>query len=148
VTSPDSSPVWFRFIFVSRCARPVAFLGFLLALSLGSKALGVGPTALADHRHNKPYAVIFGTVWGPGDRPVYGVSVKIRLASQKKAHWQIYSDHHGEFAQRVPAGKADYVIWADLEGYKPADGRQLRPAEEVTVHVEYDERVDTGVHLK
>jgi len=97
---------------------------------------------------SQDYAVIFATVWGPDDRPVYGVMVKIRRENEKKARWEGYSDHHGEFAVRVPAGKADYVAWADLKGYKSADGDRLQPGDSVTIHVEYNERVDTGVHLK
>ena len=31
------------------------------------------------------YALIFGTVWGPGHRPVYGVKVKIRKAGDQKS---------------------------------------------------------------
>lgn len=96
----------------------------------------------------KPYALIFGTVWGPDNRPVYGVHVKIRRADQKKAKWELYSDHQGEFAQRVPAGKADYVVWADLKGFKLLNGNKLQPGEEVAVHVEGDERQDIGLHLK
>ncbi|MFZ0137348.1 MAG: carboxypeptidase-like regulatory domain-containing protein [Candidatus Sulfotelmatobacter sp.] len=94
-----------------------------------------------------PYALIFGTVWGPGDRPVYGITVKIRRLPDKKPKWQVYSDHSGEFALRVPAGKADYVVSADLKGVKMTDGSPLHLAEEVPVHVEYDERVDIGLHL-
>jgi hypothetical protein len=93
------------------------------------------------------YALIFGTVWGPDSRSVYGVTVKIRRLPDKKAKWEVSSDHSGEFAQRVPAGKADYVVWADLKGIKAADGQPLHLAEEVPVHVEYDERVDIGLHL-
>jgi hypothetical protein len=96
----------------------------------------------------KPYALIFGTVWGPDDYPAYGVKVKIRRADQKKPRWELYSDHHGEFAQRLPAGKADYVVWADLKGYKSADGKPLQLVSEVTVHIEKDERADIGLHLK
>ncbi len=97
--------------------------------------------------NEKPYALIFGTVWGPDDHPVYGVTVKIRRAKDKHAKWELYSDHHGEFAQRVPAGEQDYVIWADLKGVKTADGKPLHLAKEVTVHVYDDEREDTGLHL-
>lgn len=96
----------------------------------------------------KPYALIFGTVWGPNDRPVYGVRVKIRRADQKKAKWELYSNHQGEFAQRLPAGKADYIVWADLKGFKSMSGKELSPGEQVTVHVEADERQDIGLHLK
>lgn len=104
----------------------------------------------SDHgkKHDQPYALIFGTVWGPDDRPVYGVKVKIRRENEKKARWELYSDHNGEFAQRVPAGKADYVITADLKGFKLQNGQRFNSGGEVQVHVEYDERVDTGLHLK
>jgi len=94
-----------------------------------------------------PYALIFGTVWGPGDRPVYGIKVRIRRSSDKKPHWEVVSDHSGEFAQRVPAGEADYIIDADLKGVKTTDGQRLYQAQPVTVHVEYDERVDMSLHL-
>ena len=98
-------------------------------------------------RPDKPYALIFGTVWGPDDHPLYGVKVKIRRADQKKAHWELFSDHHGEFAQRLPAGPADYLVWADLKGYKSPTGKELHQDEEVKVHIENDERQDTGLHL-
>jgi hypothetical protein len=75
------------------------------------------------------------------------VKVKIRRADQKKAHWELFSDHHGEFAQRVPVGPADYLVWADLKGYKSPGGKQLHLEREVKVHIDNDEREDTGVHL-
>jgi len=85
---------------------------------------------------------------GPG-RPagVRGKS-KIRRQDEKKARWELYSDHNGEFAQRVPAGKADYFITADLKAYKPPNGVRFHSGGEVQVHVDYDERVDTGLYLK
>ena len=98
----------------------------------------------------KAYAVIVGTVWGPDDHPVYGVPVKIRLAKDKpnKVRWQVYSDHHGEFEQQLPAKEADYILSADLKGFKTTDGRQLRLVKEVSVHIYRDERQDVGLHLE
>ena len=96
---------------------------------------------------NEPYALIFGTVWGPDDHPVFGVKVKIRRAQDKRARWELYSDHRGEFAQRISAGKADYVVWADPKNFKSADGKPLHPVQDVPVHVEGDERVDVSLHL-
>ena len=119
----------------------LASFSFFLCLSFGI-------VQAAEPKADAPYALIFGTVWGPDNHPVYGVNVKIRRADQKKRHWELLSDHHGEFAQRVPAGKADYLVWADLKGYKSPDGKKLVAGPEVTVHVENDERVDTGLHLK
>jgi len=130
------------------CSKSLALLlaGTLL-LSLSPRLQGSAPKH--DKDKDKPYALIFGTVWGPDDRPVYGVTVKIRRANDKpkKVRWEVYSDHHGEFAQRVPAGESDYILWADLKGLKPADGRPLHLVQEVTVHVYGDEREDTGLHL-
>ncbi len=121
---------------------------FLFA-ALGPHVLLVANASPASNKlkPTDPYALIFGTVWGPDDRAVYGITVKIRRAADKKPKWQVYSDHSGEFAQRVPAGQADYVVWADLKGVKTTYGYALHLAEEVPVHVEYDERVDIGLHL-
>jgi hypothetical protein len=94
------------------------------------------------------YALIFGTVWGPDDLALPGVKVKIRRSVDKKARWEVYSNRRGEFELRVPAGKQDYVIWADIKGYKLGNGNRLQPSPEITVHVENNERADTGLHLK
>jgi hypothetical protein len=98
----------------------------------------------------KNSAVIFGTVWGPDDRPVYGVTVKIRRAKDKTRHarWEVYSNHLGEFEQLVPAGKETYILWVDTKGLKTADGKKVQPGPEVTVEIEGNERADTGVHLE
>jgi hypothetical protein len=107
------------------------------------------PIHAASGVKEKPYAVIVGTVWGPDNHPVYGVTVRIRRAKDKpkKVRWEVYSDHHGEFAQRVPAGEGDYILSADLKHFKLADGKRLRLPQEVTVHIYNDERQDTGLHL-
>jgi len=111
-------------------------------------ACGIGPPEAfgSDSKSNiKPYALIFGTVWGPDEIPIYGVKIKIRRADEKKAKWELYSDHRGEFAQRVPAGKQDYIVWADIKAQK---GQPQLEAPETKVHIENDERQDIGLHLK
>ncbi len=124
----------------------------LPGLRLFSQTTGTIEEKTADEKKTeRPYALIFGTVWGPDGIPRYGVTVKIRRADDKNAkkpRWELYSDHHGEFAQRIPAGAADYVIWADLKSYKGPDRKKLQPGDESKVHVQNDERIDTGVHLK
>jgi hypothetical protein len=130
----------------------LSFFCLLLVFFLAALGPQVLPPANASPASKKlkpkdPYALIFGTVWGPDNHPVYGVKVNIRRVPDKKPRWELYSDHAGEFAQRVPVGKADYVVWADLKGVKTSDGHELRLAQEVDVHVEYDERVDIGLHL-
>lgn len=89
----------------------------------------------------KDYALIFGTVWDVQERPAPGVRIKIRREGDKKPKWELVSDARGEFAQRVPPGNADYVVWADIKGPKDA------PKPETKVHVENDERVDISLHL-
>lgn len=132
-----------------RCGSPVVFLGLLLSLFLvAGMSARAAEHAFPGEKRERPYALIYGTVWAPDGRPVYGVKVKIRRADQKKAKWELYSDHSGEFAQRVPVGPSDYVVWTDLKGAKFPKGSHLQPGEEVKVHVEADERVDIGLHLK
>jgi len=129
----------------------------LLALSvLPVLVLGVfllahpGPLlqAQTSAKSKRDYALIFGTVWSPDNRPVYGIRVTIRRSTDKpkKVRWEVFSDHQGEFEQRVPAGEADYILSADLKGVKSPDGQPIRAAD-VTVHVYNDEREDTGLHL-
>jgi hypothetical protein len=120
---------------------PVLLVGF------GASGLNAAPAQQV--KPGQPYALIFGTVWGPDNRPVYGVTVRIRRSTDKpkKTRWEVYSDHHGEFAQRVPAGEGDYIVSANLKGAKGPDGRPLHLAQEVTVHIYGEEREDTGLHL-
>jgi hypothetical protein len=141
VTIPDPRPM--RFLRV-----PGFLLVFLLLPSFSLRESRLAAQRSKDDNDNdKPYALIAGTVWGPDDRPVYGVTVKIRRASDKKPKWEVYSDHHGEFAQRVPAGESDYILTADLKHFKSADGQPLHLVQDVTVHIYNDEREDTGLHL-
>lgn len=126
-------------------ARPtlvITCLVLLLTISI--------PSHGRDRPKPQDYALIFGTVWGPDDRPVSGVTIKIRRVQDKetKARWQVVSNRRGEFEQRVPPGKQDYVIRADLKGYKSAAYKHLQPGSEVTIHIESNERADTGLHLK
>lgn len=133
-----------RSVFLPLICRVVLF-------GLASLCLAFGPlsaVASPQGKHDKPYALIYGTVWGPDNRPVYGVPVKLRREGDKKPKWEQYSDHQGEFAFRVPAGKATYYLLPDLKNVKGPDGKKLQQEKPVTVEVQNDERVDTGLHLK
>jgi hypothetical protein len=113
---------------------------FILLIILHSRPLGASKKA-------QPCGLISGTVWGPDDRELPGVKVKIRSAQDKKKHWEMYSDRRGEFWQAVSVCGADYIVSADTKGYKALDGNRLQPAE-VTVRVETREHAQTGLHLK
>ena len=91
-----------------------------------------------------PYALIFGTVYAPDDTPVYGATVHIQRADGRKVkNGELRSDHHGEFALRVPPGEADYLVRAELKS-----GNKKKLTAESKVHVSNDERVDVGLHLR
>ena len=77
----------------------------------------VPPQPKLDDQHKDPrksYALIVGTVWGPDDRPVHGVKVKIRRADQKQgemgailqSHWRVRSSG-------LPAGKGTTLYGLD-----------------------------------
>lgn len=115
-----------------------AALAVLLLLSSGSAGSAIAPQQVPN---DKDYALIYGTVWDASNHPAYGVPIKIRRADEKKPRWRLMSDHSGEFAQRVPTGRHDYIVWADV---KTGKGK-AKP--ERKVHVENNERVDISLHL-
>jgi hypothetical protein len=113
----------------------VARIGLLAAPSYTSEPVPQQKAGATD------YALIIGTVWGPDDRPVPGIPIKIRRATDKKPKWELSSDSRGEFAQRVPVGAMDYFIRADIKTPKG------QPKPEITVAIENNERKDVSMHL-
>ncbi len=116
----------------------------LLPLACGAPGAIAFPSPHSDPQNNTPskdYALIVGTVWGPDDHPVAGVPVRIHSATGKKAKWDLVSNQRGEFAQRVPAGRQDYIIQADVKTPKG------QPKPQITVQIEDNERKDVGLHL-
>jgi hypothetical protein len=126
----------------SKATRGAAVL--ILLAAGGSLMAAPIPSPGPDPQKNtvsKDYALIAGTVWGPDDHPIANVPITIRTAAGKKAKWDLVSNQRGEFAQRVPPGRQDYIIQADI---KTAKG-QSKP--EITVQIEDNERKDVGLHL-
>jgi hypothetical protein len=117
------------------------------AASQGSDPTGAAAQDKSAPFERAPYAVIFGTLWDPDSRAVYGVHMQLRRAGEKKVRWEAFSDHRGEFAFRVPSGKGDYELSADSKSLKTLKTKGLLNLAPVKVHVDYDEQVDTGVHL-
>ena len=129
---------------LSHCGSKAPLVLLLLASSVALIAAPLPSSDPAPQKNtaSKDYALIVGTVWGADDRPLAGVPVTIRCATGKKAKWELVSNQRGEFAQRVPPGRQDYVIQADI---KTAKGQ---PKPEITVQIEDNERKDVGLHLK
>jgi hypothetical protein len=108
----------------------------------------------ADAKAGKPkdYGVIFGTAYGPDDRPMYGVRVTIHPVGKKHPNWDLFSDHRGEFAQRVPPVPADYLVTgevevAPVENGKPRASKKKRLRGETKVHIDGTEWRDFSLHL-
>ncbi|MGZ4822223.1 MAG: hypothetical protein ACXVZM_11510 [Terriglobales bacterium] len=130
------------------CRRRAA----LVCLAAIASATWAAPSCAQSAKQlRKDYALIFGTVWDKQQRPVYGAVIKIRRESDKKPRWELVSDRSGEFAQRVPPGKMDYMVWVEdtRRVANPEVARRKRkPGEAQTkVHIEYDERADISLHL-
>lgn len=127
-----------------RCRRLAGLCAVALLISSGF--------ALKDKKKEpKPEGLIFGTAFGPDDQPLYGVKVHIQPVGKKHPDWDLTSDHHGEFAQRVPPG--DYQITGEAEVVPLVDGkpqlsRKKRVKVDRTVHVEKDVEQDISLRLE
>lgn len=119
-------------------------------LSLILALLFCSPAALSgkDQILQKHYGLIFGTAYGPDDRPLYGAKIQIHPAGKKHPDWELYSDHRGEFAQRVPAGPADYLVTGETRLESPETHKNKRVTAEAKVHIEQEERQDVSLHFK
>ena len=132
----------------SRNAAACVAICVLLALLLSGVA-----ASKEKPKKEKPYALIFGTAYGPNDRPLYGVKITIRPQTKKHPSWDLISDHRGEFAQRVPAGTNDYLVHGEAEyapvgdDGKPQLSKKVRLKGETRVHVDNEERRDISLHL-
>jgi len=125
-----------------------------LAICVLSLLLLPQPAATKDKpQKEKPYALIFGTAFGPNDRPLYGVKITIRPQKKKRPSWDLISDHRGEFAQRVHPGPGDYLVHGEAEyapvgeDGKPQLSKKVRLKGETRVHVGSEERLDISLHL-
>ncbi|MBZ5535053.1 MAG: carboxypeptidase-like regulatory domain-containing protein [Acidobacteriia bacterium] len=84
------------------------------------------------------YALIKGSVFREDGFSVRGARVSCRRASDAKPRWETVSGDGGEFAFRVPAGKMQYLITAELGGFQSASK---------TVDIAKDERQDISIVL-
>jgi hypothetical protein len=127
-----TNPVWrLRFRVAAAC----------LAVLLLTCAVSSSSASPSDKHRNNSYALIYATVWGKGAETIYGVRVQLRRAGDKKVIGEQISNHTGEVAFRVPAGKQDYTLTADVKLSKD----KAKP--QATAHVENDERVEVSLHL-
>src|SRR5260370_33812797 len=140
-----------------------------ITAALGLAVLGLGDFSCAQDDHNKAddskkaaedrkadkkkdYGVIFGTAYGPDDRPMYGVRVTIHQVGKKHPSWELISAHRGEFAQRVPPAPADYLVTGQAEmapivNGKPKTSKKKRLKGEARGHTDGAAWRDFSLHL-
>ena len=85
-----------------------------------------------------PQAVLFGSVFQENGFLLRGARVVVSNADRPKENKETTTDTQGEFAVRVPAGKARYIVEVSAEGFVP--GKK-------TVEVSGDERIDLTFRL-
>lgn len=115
--------------------------------------LGWCVSSLAADDKQKHFGVLFGTAYGPDDRPLYGVKVIIHPEGKKHPSWELYSDHRGEFAQHVPPGPGDYVASGvveivPIENGKPQKSKKKKLTGEAKIHIAGEEWHDFSLHLQ
>lgn len=125
---------------------------FAIAAALWLTLLGIGSFASASFDgKQKDYGLLFGTAFGPDDRPMYGVRVTIRPVGKKHPSYDLLSDHRGEFAQRLPPGPCDYLVTGEVEITPIENGKAQKKKHfkgETTVHLDGQERRDFSLHMK
>jgi len=128
-----------------------------MAAALALTLLAAGSLAHASfdgkrkEQKEKDYGLLFGTAFGPDERPMYGVKVTIRPVGKKHPSYQLPSDHRGEFAQRVPPGPCDYLVTGEVEITPIENGKAQKKKHlkgEATVHLDGQERRDFSLHMK
>lgn len=122
----------------------------LAALALGLLVVCSSSFAKKDNDLRKHYGLIFGTAYGPDDRPLYGVRIQIHPVDKKHPSWELVSDHRGEFAQRVPPGPGDYMVSGEGELLLTENGKPHKKKfkAETKVHITAEERQDVSLHFR
>ena len=125
-----------------------------ITVIIGVAVLVSSAFAFKGQKKEQPHlGLISGTVYGPDDRPLYGVKIQIRPVGKKHPSWDLMSDHRGEFAQRVPVNPSDYEVIGEAELAPVVDGtpqqsRKQRVQDIRKVHVEKDVISDISLHLR
>ncbi len=102
-----------------------------------------GSTALLSAKNKKKeppadYALIKGSVFREDGFSIQGAKVTCRRATDKKPKWETTSSEGGEFAFRVPVGKMEYIVMAEMKGFDSTSKK---------VDIVNDERQDISIIL-
>ncbi len=114
--------------------RSLALAGLVAATALSPVSLA------ADKKKSRvaAQAVLAGSVFQESGFLVRGARVVVTNAGRPREKKETATDLQGEFAVRVPAGKARYTVEVAAEGFLP---------QQKTVEVSGDERIDLTFRL-
>lgn len=122
-----------------RKKKPRCSLAFLAVLA-AAFWIAAAPSATAKKKPTVvPEAILFGNVFQEDGFSLRGARVVVYNADHPKSRKEADTDIQGEFAVRVPAGKARYTVEVSAPGFTPATK---------TVEVTADERVDMTFRLE
>jgi Carboxypeptidase regulatory-like domain len=94
--------------------------------------------AASKKKDREAVAVVVGTVFMSGGHSLPGAKVEAVAQGDPKVKGSAFSDAQGDFAIRVPAGNATYLLTASAKGFQPA---------QKTVEVYENERVRANLIL-
>jgi hypothetical protein len=105
----------------SRLAAVFALIGLTLSI----------PAAEGQKRRNDSFATVAGTVFREPGLALPGAKVVLALRDSKSKKLQdAETNYRGEFAFRVPAADAVYVVKASMKGYGPEEKEAMITGEE------------------
>ena len=118
--------------------------GWLLLWFLLGELPAIGANENRKDMKLEDYALLAGTCFGEKGLSLPGVTVEAVIqasggAKPKRKKWTASTDMRGEFALRLPAGKATFLIRASKNGYQ---------SQEKIVIFSNDEREDILFNMK
>lgn len=120
---------------MSRAARTSVLV--LLAVLLAFPALAT-PSPGPRKEKGKHHALLIGSVFTAEGLSLPGVQVTVKRKGDRKPKWKAVSDRRGEFAVRLPPGRATYEVTTHSKN---------RENETKTIEVYNRERVDVFFRL-
>lgn len=97
------------------------------------------PSAAKEKASPPAYALLVGSVFSELGRSLAGIEVTIRRSEDQKPKWRAVSDRRGEFAVRLPAEPAAYLVSTRSRDYQDQDQ---------TIEVRGEDRISLFLRLK
>jgi hypothetical protein len=129
-----------RWIIVLAAAMAPALAAQEPAASPGSTSPATESSSTSKSKRSHANDLLLrGTVFNERGLAMREVKLRIRRPSEKKSHWETYTNSRGEFAIRVPPG-SDYEIQAESKGFesqtRAINAKDSVGDEKITLHMQ------------